>query len=628
MTCGCWGRSGGSGGDCQCSISAGPGVEVTGGGATWTVGVKKDPIGDNALEIGPRGLKVTPTPGPPGPPGKDGAAGPPGKDGKDSTVPGPPGPAGKDGTFTAANVGDGLAFRDGKAVANAAPCAPVAKHVTVFFEANRKDNGTAVRAGLSNWDQFPNPRGFTIEVQVDNGPWMNVPEQAGTAELASWPTPCQRTVRIRARIVDYPNTDVRGQLAVDDQCQANPVNLPDMILCTPNALKIGPEGLYVDPDQLPLGPPGPRGPAGPMGLPGPRGDTGPQGKPGNLADAYKGSWDDTATYNIGDVVTSTTGLYLARCDNVKSLPSASDPCWDRLLKNCCPSDCIPEISALTATVNGSAIDLAWHLNDISGVSGYDIYRRESSPGVFVKIGSAPVSTDATFKDVGPLTPDTLYTYRVVAIGTGPCEGQREVSNLVTARALAPLAKPDAKATVTGANAFNIEWQPMRDVDYYEITVTDPGGAVVFHEKLGPSEADVYPRPLLPTTQYKATLIAGRNNGATSPPAEFTLTTLKVLDPPTNLQFWYHKPTFGAIGIQWDYDAANNERLYGFHVREILKDGSAGTVHNYPPDERGTDMINYDVSHPIARLLVEAFRLSPAPDDPEVSERSASASIEV
>lgn len=73
-------------------------------------------------------------------------------------------------------------------------------------------------------------------------------------------------------------------------------------------------------------------------------------------------------------------------------------------------------SGLAATtVSASRIDLSW--TQVSGTTGYDIYRSTSANGTFSRLGSEPTvssGTVTTYSDTG-LTADTLYFYKISAV---------------------------------------------------------------------------------------------------------------------------------------------------------------------------------------------------------------------
>lgn len=63
----------------------------------------------------------------------------------------------------------------------------------------------------------------------------------------------------------------------------------------------------------PMGPQGPQGNTGPQGPQGPVGPTGPKGNDGTSNVTFKGDWNSTATYVLGDLVTYSDGkAYIAR----------------------------------------------------------------------------------------------------------------------------------------------------------------------------------------------------------------------------------------------------------------------------------------------------------------------------
>ena len=104
---------------------------------------------------------------------------------------------------------------------------------------------------------------------------------------------------------------------------------------------------------------------------------------------------------------------------------------------------------LTATVNGSQVDLHWNSSsDDVGVTGYDVYR---NAGLIGSIGVANSYSDTSL-------PPGTYSYRVVAHDAAG--NQSDLSNPATATVLdteKPTRPANLDATARGSSQVDLTW---------------------------------------------------------------------------------------------------------------------------------------------------------------------------
>lgn len=141
-------------------------------------------------------------------------------------------------------------------------------------------------------------------------------------------------------------------------------------------------------------------------------------------------------------------------------------------------------SGLSATATSqSSIRLDWTDNSTNETS-FKIERKVGA--VFVEIASVPAGT-VTFTETG-LTPETAYTYRVLAVGDGGPSGP---SNEATANttAVPPAAPRDLRAPVAAlANRVDLAWSDMsNNEDRFQI---ERRGAVGDFAPIGEALANV------------------------------------------------------------------------------------------------------------------------------------------
>jgi hypothetical protein len=78
-------------------------------------------------------------------------------------------------------------------------------------------------------------------------------------------------------------------------------------------------------------------------------------------------------------------------------------------------------------VDSSSITVSW--TEVTGATGYKVYRSDTSSGTYEKVGDNLLSTDTSYTDTG-LSSNTTYYYKVSALGSG---GEGLQSSYVSAR---------------------------------------------------------------------------------------------------------------------------------------------------------------------------------------------------
>jgi len=232
--------------------------------------------------------------------------------------------------------------------------------------------------------------------------------------------------------------------------------------------------------------------------------------PSNQEDGFKierrqsgtGTWTEIGT--VGQNVTVYVDLAVA-CGTfydyrVRAYNAGGNSGYSNILVSATAS-CIPDaptgLVAATWPIPPVEVDLAW--NDVTGETGYKIFRALSPTGTYTEIDST--AANVTFYVDTNVFCGTTYYYKVKATSD---YGNSDYSNMATAVWIAclPAAPTDLTATAISDSAIRLKWKDKSNNESgFRIEWSPDGAAWNFIENVDPNTTTYDDTSLLCGTEY-------------------------------------------------------------------------------------------------------------------------------
>lgn len=149
-------------------------------------------------------------------------------------------------------------------------------------------------------------------------------------------------------------------------------------------------------------------------------------------------------------------------------------------------DVVVPVSGLTASENGTAMDLSWTASSDNNIAGYNVYRAVDAYGTFVKINATYV-TGTNYIDPAPLAGSSVYLVRAVKLINGNSGSYYNLSTGVLTNALSTAGIDEmAQAPFLlypNPASDNITIQTSGKSSSESFIITDLRGREVLHGKL-------------------------------------------------------------------------------------------------------------------------------------------------
>ena len=238
------------------------------------------------------------------------------------------------------------------------------------------------------------------------------------------------------------------------------------------------------------------------------------------------------------------------------------------LEACSGDECSehsPEVSTTTAppipstptaaTQSDSAISIKW--SAVAGATHYNLYRSETSDGLFARIGVEIAATD--YVD-GGLSANTSYYYQLESCNGGGCSGRSPVGSATTALATPSNLLADARS----GGAVFITWNTVAGATHYNLYRSETSGGSF--ARIGGEIATIVYRDsdITENTSYYYQLESCNGNGCSGRSPEVSVTTAPAIpSAPTAAT-----QNNGAISIKWSAVAeATHYKLYRSETSE-------------------------------------------------------------
>ena len=238
------------------------------------------------------------------------------------------------------------------------------------------------------------------------------------------------------------------------------------------------------------------------------------------------------------------------------------------LEACSGDECSehsPEVSTTTAppipstptaaTQNDAAISIKW--SAVAGATHYNLYRSETSDGLFARIGVEIAATD--YVD-GALSANTSYYYQLESCNGGGCSGRSPVGSATTALATPSNLSADARS----GGAVFITWNTVAGATHYNLYRSETSGGSF--ARIGGEIATIVYRDsdISANTSYYYQLESCNGNGCSGRSPEVSVTTAPAIpSAPTAAT-----QNNGAISIKWSAVAeATHYKLYRSETSE-------------------------------------------------------------
>ena len=203
----------------------------------------------------------------------------------------------------------------------------------------------------------------------------------------------------------------------------------------------------------------------------------------------------------------------------------------------------------TATALGlTSISMSWN-----SVDGAEYYQVSNSDGLVTNITHPNTSYTVT-----GLSPDTEYTYRVIACNSLGCSGFAE--RTATTPVAIPISPSDVTFTALSSTLLSISWESVVGAENYEVRNSDGLVTNITHPNTSYTATG-----LSPNTEYTYRVRACNTSGC-SPAADITATTSVAIPvSPGGVTFTALSST--SLSISWEsvvgaenYEVRNNEGL--------------------------------------------------------------------
>jgi hypothetical protein len=233
--------------------------------------------------------------------------------------------------------------------------------------------------------------------------------------------------------------------------------------------------------------------------------------------------------------------------------------------------------------------LQWNPSNDMSVSGYMIYRAESSLGPFKAIKRLNGRENTTYTDT-ELKDGTTYYYEVASINYKGVESAPSayVSGITQNKPVPPLS---LKAVPTGAGTMTVYWfpSPTKNVAYYEVYYGNSPSSMAYLGKVNSSVLEYTVKNLEPGKIYLFMVRSVDTAGIKSPDSEIVQgKTFPIPQAPKGIKV--EQLSNGAVRIEWassGSDIAYYElfrRYYLFITNEIAKvQGTLYTDDKVKPD---------------------------------------------
>jgi fibronectin type 3 domain-containing protein len=293
---------------------------------------------------------------------------------------------------------------------------------------------------------------------------------------------------------------------------------------------------------------------------------------------YEVYWAETASgeYSLDGTPTSTSftstnwGANESGCFKIKAVNSAGSSGYSSIAffgpyssGGSAPST----PTGVTATaVSSSSITISWY--SVSGATGYDVYRADSSYGSYSYIG---YSTSTSYTDTG-LSANTPYYYKVAAYNSYDESGQSSYTSATTSGSV-PSTPTGVTATAVSSSSITVSWSSVSGATGYDVYRAD--SSYGSYSYIGYSTSTSYTdtgRSANTTYYYK---VAAYNNYGTSGQSSYDYATTSSSTPSigSSLTQGYWRDGEIYYSAQYYYFYATSGSLYTVFWNDYDGDGS-------------------------------------------------------